>query len=184
VTGEALVSVVVVDDHTLFRDGLKELLCTHPAFRVVGEGGSGPQAITLAADLTPDVILLDVEMPGPGPRATVKQLRYASPFTKIIVLTMHDDAALVHDLLDCGASAYLAKTIARDELVAAVRAVIRSEEWVLLSVSRKTIQALDRQQEKPASSVFRRVNSTSCDCWPGRRAMQRSPPSCSSPQAP
>ncbi|MCE7002299.1 response regulator transcription factor [Kibdelosporangium philippinense] len=141
------VRLVVVDDHTLFREGVREMLQTAPNFQVVGEGESGAQAITLAGELQPDVVLLDVEMPGPGVAVTIKQIRFTAPFTKIVILTMHDDPVLVHDLLELGASAYLVKTVGKDELVAAVRSVARGDGNVLLSVSRMTIEGLDRQHE-------------------------------------
>lgn len=140
------VNVVIVDDHTLFRDGLREMLLTDPLFTVVGEGASGMDAVELAGELQPDVVLLDVEMPGPGARATISQLRYVAPFAKVVILTMHDDPVLVHDLLESGASAYMVKTVAKDELIAAVRSVARGDGNVLLSVSRATIERLDRQQ--------------------------------------
>lgn len=144
--GQEKVAIVIVDDHTLFREGLREMLVTDPLFSVVGEGASGSQAVSLASELQPDVILLDVEMPGPGARVTISQLRFAAPFTKIVILTMHDDPVLVHDLLESGASAYMVKTVAKDELIAAVRSVSRGDGNVLLSVSRTTIERLDRQQ--------------------------------------
>jgi DNA-binding NarL/FixJ family response regulator len=145
-THEGAVRVIVVDDHTLFRQGLRELLSTDPHFTVVAEGASGPEAVALAGEHRPDVILLDVEMPGAGAKATIKQLRRAAPYTRIVVLTMHDDSALVHELLEGGASAYLVKTIVREELIAAVRSVSRSQSNVLLSVSRETIEGLDRHR--------------------------------------
>jgi DNA-binding NarL/FixJ family response regulator len=145
-TDDGMIRVVVVDDHTLFRQGIRELLSTDPGFLVVAEGASGAEAVELAREHHPDVILLDVEMPGPGPTATIKQLRHAAPHTRVVVLTMHDDSALVHELLDSGASAYLVKTIVREELMAAVRSVNRIESNVLLSVSRETIEGLDKHR--------------------------------------
>jgi DNA-binding NarL/FixJ family response regulator len=138
--------VIVVDDHTLFRQGIRELLTTDPDFSVVAEGASGPEAVQLATRHRPDVLLLDVEMPGQGAKVTIKQLRRAAPETRIVVLTMHDDPALVHELLESGASAYLVKAIGRDELIAAVRSVSRTQSHVLLSVSRETIEGLDKQR--------------------------------------
>ena len=92
-------------------------------------------------------------MPGPGAKAVVDQVRVASPETKIIILTMHDDPALVRQLLESGASAYLLKTVARAELLAAVHAVVRSPDNVVLSVSRRTIGRLDHESEAPPSPL-------------------------------
>jgi DNA-binding NarL/FixJ family response regulator len=149
------VRVVVVDDHTLFRQGISEMLGTDPQFAVVAEGASGHEAVSLVSEHRPDVVLLDVEMPGPGAKATVRQLRKVAADTQIVVLTMHDDPNLVHELLGSGVSAYLLKTIGRDELIAAVRAVAHNSRQVLLSVSRETIESLDgvsRPDRSPLSA--------------------------------
>ncbi|MDI6099380.1 response regulator transcription factor [Actinoplanes sp. NEAU-A12] len=151
-TGPALESITVclADDHTLMRDGIREMLSTEPEFRVVGEAPSGHDAIALVARLRPDVLLLDVEMPGPGPVAVIRQVRAMAPTTRVVVLTMHDDAEMVHQLLDAGAVAYLLKTILREELIAAVRSVVRrpAQNNILLAVSRETVQQLDRQKAR------------------------------------
>ena len=144
--------LVIVDDHTLFRNGLRELLSHAPDLTVVGEGSSGPEAVALAEQLRPDVLLLDVEMPGPGAAETVEQLQRVAPDTRIVVLTMHEDPALVHELLSRGASAYLNKTIGIQELGSAVRAVDRSSGTVLLSVRRDTFAGIDGQCGKPLLS--------------------------------
>ncbi|MGH3924688.1 MAG: response regulator transcription factor [Pseudonocardiaceae bacterium] len=133
-----------MDDHTLFREGLAELLISDPAFRVVAQGSSGTDALVLVREHRPDVALVDVEMPGPAARVTVSTLRQEHPDTKVIVLTMHDNPELVRELLDQGAAAYLVKTIARHELIAAVRSVATRRDNVLLSVSRSTIDQLDK----------------------------------------
>ncbi|MGH3932780.1 MAG: response regulator [Pseudonocardiaceae bacterium] len=138
------ISIVLVDDHTLFREGLAELIGCDPAFRVVAQGSSGTDALTLVQRHRPDVVLVDVEMPGPGARETVSRLSQQHPDTKVVVLTMHDKPELVWELLDQGAAAYLVKTIARHELIAAVRAVATNRNNILLSVSRSTMKQLDR----------------------------------------
>jgi len=147
------VRVVVADDHTLFREGVRELLSSDPSFTVVAEAATGQQVIMLAAEHLPDLLLLDVEMPGPGAEAVIVQVRYVSPLTKIIVITMHDEPALVHQLLECGASAYLVKTIGRSELLAAVHAVNRSADNVVVSVSRRTMERLDGRQGQQVATL-------------------------------
>lgn len=140
---DADISVALADDHTLFREGVKEMLSTDPRLRVVGEAADGPATVALCVERQPDVLLLDVEMPGPGAAAVLRQLRRLCPRTQVIVLTMHDDADVVHELLECGATAYLVKTIPRAELIAAVGAVAREPATVRLSVSRETVERLD-----------------------------------------
>lgn len=139
-----VITVVVVDDHTLFREGLAELLTCDAAFRVVAQGSSGADALALVREHRPDVVLVDVEMPGPGARATVRAICQEHPDTNVIVLTMHDEAELVREMLSQGAAAYLVKTIQRHELIAAVRSVATGRDNILLSVSRSTIDGLDK----------------------------------------
>jgi DNA-binding NarL/FixJ family response regulator len=138
------ISVVLVDDHTLFREGLAELLASDTTLHVVAQGSNGADALALVAEHRPDVVLVDVGMPGPGARATVGRLSQEHPDTRVIVLTMHDKPELVWELLDQGAAAYLVKTIAHQELIAAVRSVVTSPGNILLSVSRRTIHQLDK----------------------------------------
>ena len=147
------VRVMVADDHTLLREGLRELLTTDPAFVVVADAATGPDVVAQAAEHRPDLLLLDVQMPGPGARTVVERVRAASPDTKIVILTMHDDPVLVRQLLNSGASAYLLKTVARAELLAAVHTVTRSPDNVVLSVSRNTIGRLEHDQEPSPSPL-------------------------------
>lgn len=137
------ITIALADDHTLFREGLRVMLSTDSRLRVVGEAAQGQAAVAVCVEQRPDVLLLDVEMPGPGAAAVIRQVRRLCPDTQIIVLTMHDDADVVHELLDSGAAAYLVKTVPRAELVAAVGSVAQQPTTVLLSVSRRTVERLD-----------------------------------------
>ncbi|MDT4915307.1 MAG: hypothetical protein QOH89_7 [Pseudonocardiales bacterium] len=132
-------SIVVVDDHNLFRAGLIELLGSMPEFSTCGDGASGGEAVMLADKKRPDVVLLDIEMPGPGAPATIRKIVEVSPHTRVVVLTMHDDPDLVRSILDAGAAGYLLKSAGRDELVAAINAARRNNSTVLVCVSRATL---------------------------------------------
>jgi DNA-binding NarL/FixJ family response regulator len=143
-------SIVVVDDHYLFRAGLIELLDSMPEFSVSGDGASGVEAIALAHEQRPDVILLDIEMPGPGTPATIRKIAEASPHTRVVVLTMHDDPELVRSIVDAGAAGYLVKSAGREELVAAINAARRDESTVLVCVSRTTLLNMGRGGGIPA----------------------------------
>lgn len=151
--GTRAISVVLVDDHTLFREGLAELLTSDTTFHVIAQGSDGADALALVTEHRPDVVLIDVEMPGPGARATVSRLHQEHPDTRVIVLTMHDKPELVLELLDQGAAAYLVKTIARQELIAAVHSVVTSRDNIMLSVSRRTINLLDKPSPTGALSA-------------------------------
>lgn len=150
----AEITVALADDHTLFRDGVREMLATDPSLRVVGEAAHGEATIALCVERQPDVLLLDVEMPGPGVAAVLRQLGQLCPRTRAIVLTMHDDADIVHEVLDCGAVGYLVKTIHRAELIAAVAAAASEPATVRLSVSRQTVERLDKQRRTPREGAL------------------------------
>jgi DNA-binding NarL/FixJ family response regulator len=149
-------TIVVVDDHHLFRAGVIEMLATVPDFRIVAEGSSGVQAITLTHEHQPDVAVLDLEMPGPGAKATVRRVLEASAGTKVVVLTMHDDPNLVRELLEAGASGYLLKTAGRNELVAAIKSASGTQGSVLLAVSRRTALSLARTESGEPEVLSRR----------------------------
>jgi DNA-binding NarL/FixJ family response regulator len=140
------ITIALADDHTLFREGIKEMLTADPDIKIVGEAAEGNATVALALKRCPDILLLDVEMPGPGAASVIRQVSRGCPAVRIIVLTMHDDVDLVHSLLGCGAAAYLVKTILRDELIAAIRSVVRGSDTVTLSVSRHTIERFDTQR--------------------------------------
>ncbi|WP_219807447.1 response regulator transcription factor [Streptomyces sp. SM14] len=142
-TAAPAVRICLADDHTLMRDGLKEVLGTAPGFAVVGEAATSTEAVTLAARLHPDVLLLDVEMPGPRASEAITEIARVSPATHVLVLTMHDDPDMVHEMLEAGAAGYLLKSILREELITVVRSVTRQHaSSVVLIVSRRTAEHL------------------------------------------
>ena len=127
----AATTVLLVDDHRIFRESLRALLDLHEDVRVVAEAGSGEEAVRLAGAHVPDVVLLDVEMPGQSVLTTLADLRRAVPDARVVVLTMHENTSLARLLLLQGASAYLIKTIGHQELVDAVRASVASAPELL-----------------------------------------------------
>jgi DNA-binding NarL/FixJ family response regulator len=142
-------TIVIVDDHYLFRAGLIELLDSIPEFSICGDGASGAEAITLAREQQPDVVLLDIEMPGPRTADTIRGIVDASPHTKVVIVTMHDDPDLVRVIVGAGAAGYLVKSAGRDELVTAIRAARRNESTVLVCVSRTTLLNMGRGAAAP-----------------------------------
>ncbi|AYJ50576.1 response regulator [Rhodococcus sp. P1Y] len=148
-TGLRPARVVLADDHTLFRDGLAALIETDPAFEVVAQCPDGASAIEVVADLIPDIAVLDIEMPGPGARAVVTAIRDRAPSVAIVILSMHQDSEMLRDLLDAGASAFLAKTVARDQLIAGLHSVQQSPGNILLSTSRESIGVALAESPEP-----------------------------------
>jgi DNA-binding NarL/FixJ family response regulator len=119
------IRVVVVDDHALFRSGLALLLELDRRISVVGEGGSGREAILLAQELSPDIMLLDVEMDRTSAESTIRQLNRSTPAVLVIVLTMHRDTVLKRQLLSAGAIDYVTKDMAGIELAEVLIRVFR-----------------------------------------------------------
>jgi DNA-binding NarL/FixJ family response regulator len=148
------ISVLLADDHTLFRAGIREMLSAGVDLQVIGEVATGLKAISTAVEKRPDVLLLDVEMPGPGAAEVIRQIRDRASATRIIVVTMHDDPDIVQELLSCGAAAYLVKTVMRDELLAAVRSVVESASTVMLSVSRQTFELFRERAKTDRGAVL------------------------------
>lgn len=130
--GRREIRILAADDHSLLRGALCELLDLHDGLTVVAQAGDGPSAVALAAEHQPDIVLLDVEMPGPGPLQTVRALRERAPQARIVVLTMHDDARLIESLLKAGTSAYLHKEVDREILVSAIRSAMAGGKTTFL----------------------------------------------------
>jgi DNA-binding NarL/FixJ family response regulator len=118
------ITIVIADDHVLFRQGLAALLREQPGWSVVGEAGSGEEAVALVAALKPDVAVLDVEMAGIGGIDAARRIREISAGTKIVALSMYTSAHYQQRMRHAGASAYVRKSQPIGELVDAVRAVI------------------------------------------------------------
>jgi two-component system response regulator NreC len=124
------IRVLIADDHAILRSGLRLLIDAEPDLAVVGEAGDFAEAIRLATSLQPDVVTLDLSMPGGSGLASIERLRAAAPASRLIVLTMHDDPAYVRSALAVGASGYVAKSAADDALIGAIRSVHRGRLFV------------------------------------------------------
>lgn len=146
------VRVLLADDHTLFREGVAEIFAAEENLLVVGRAEDGEGAVALAEKERPDVVLLDVEMPGPGAEETTRRILRASPSSRVVVLTMHDEAPLVRSLLGSGAHAYMIKSATRQELLAAVDALDRDGDRAVLSVSRETLERLEGHEKETLSA--------------------------------
>jgi DNA-binding NarL/FixJ family response regulator len=136
--GDAI-TVVIVDDHGLIREGLREILETQPDIKVVGEAGDSSTAGAVVAERQPSVVLLDVEIPGDDVATTVVRLLRLAPRTEIIILSMHDGPHLLRRLLALGIRGYLLKSVTGQELVSAVRNACAEDGRITLSVSRRSL---------------------------------------------
>ena len=133
--------ILLADDHAIVREGLKRLIEAQPGMSVVGEAESGGEVIELAAKLTPDIAVVDISMGEiNGARAT-REIRQQCPNTKVVALTVHEDKSYLHELLEAGASGYILKRAASEELVHAIGIVAGGGIYVDPRVAGKLIQS-------------------------------------------
>ena len=130
------IRVVLVDDHVILRDALRALLHSVPDIQVVGEAGDGKEAVAVARRAAPDVVVLDLVMPGGDGATATLALSQLDPAPKVLILTMHDEDERLVSLLKDGARGYLSKTCAYQDLVDAIRAVAAGEFFVRPAVAR------------------------------------------------
>ncbi|MBP1464634.1 response regulator transcription factor [Candidatus Chloroploca sp. M-50] len=138
------ITLLIADDHTMFRQGLRELLERKGGFKVVAEVSDGIAAVEAAREQRPDIALLDISMPGMTGIEAARQITQVSPHTRSIVLTMHRDERTVLEALRAGANAYLLKDADSDELIEAVRLVHRGEASLAGSAAARVLDLLRR----------------------------------------
>ncbi|HRF82317.1 MAG TPA: response regulator transcription factor [Flavobacteriales bacterium] len=123
-------SLLLVDDQSIFLDGIESLLERLPEVRVVGKAHNGQDAVRLSAELQPDVVLMDINMPHMDGIEANKRIRKASPATRVIVLSMYGHREFVLELLDSGVGGYLLKTTGKNELAEAILTVARGGQYI------------------------------------------------------
>lgn len=138
------VRVLLVDDQSLFREGLRTLLSVHAGIKVVGEAANGEEAVHRVKALEPDVVLMDLRMPVLGGVEATRRVRAANSNCKVIVLTTFDDDEDVFDALRAGASGYLLRDGPSEKLVEAIRATARGESFLEPSVAAKVVAEFNR----------------------------------------
>ncbi len=135
------IRVLLADDHPLVRAGIRATLTREENVTLVGEAINGDGVRRLCQDLTPDVLLLDIRMPGPPPAQTVAYLRQQCPDVKVLVLTAYDDDAYVRGLIGAGAVGYVLKDEAPETVVRAIRSVMRGDSWFSRAIVEKLAQS-------------------------------------------
>ena len=146
-----VIRVVIADDHALFRRGLHIVLADEDDIEVVGEASNGAEALELCAQLAPDVVLMDVRMPGTGGIEAAKSLRDVTPGAKIVMLTISDEEEDLYEAIKAGASGYLLKEIPIDEVADAIRSVHAGQSHISPSMATKLLTefaAMARKEEE------------------------------------
>jgi len=143
------IRVLLVDDHGIVREGLRQVLAADADFDVVGEASNGAQALAIAAREQPDVVLLDITMPGDSGLVVAQKLRQEVPKARVLILSVHDDAEYVLESVRAGAHGYLRKDTTPADLRAAVRAVHSGDAWFSPAVAKRLTEVLRSETPMP-----------------------------------
>ena len=135
------ITIVLADDHEIFRQGLQMLLGSQPDFQVVGQATNGLDAIAMAERLRPQILVVDMLMPGLSGMDVAQEVRQRLPETKVIVLSMHDDESYVLTALQNGAAAYVLKDSSTADLIQAIRAAISGKRFLSAPIAERAIQS-------------------------------------------
>ncbi len=147
---EGPVKLLLVDDHPIVRSGLRMLFLSEPGMQIVGEAGSGEEAIEAVRRLQPDVVIMDVSMPGMNGIEATRRIKAAHPQTAVLALTMYEDEQYFFEMLNAGASGYIPKRAAPDDLVSAIRVVAEGNVFLYSTLARFLIRDMaERAGDEP-----------------------------------
>lgn len=147
--------LLLADDHAVVRSGLRMLLEAQPDFEIVGEAETGTAAVMMVKELKPDAVLMDIQMPDLNGIEATKLIRDESPETRVLALTMHEDDHYFFEMLQAGASGYVLKRAAPDELVQAIRTVCRGEVFLYPTMAKRLVSDyLKRSDENDTARAY------------------------------
>jgi two-component system response regulator DegU len=138
------VKIIIADDHQLFREGVKRIINMEEDMEVIGECGDGIQVVELCNQITPDIVLMDINMPLENGVVATERLKLIFPDIKVIILSIHDDESYVFETLRKGASGYLLKDMEAESLINAIRSVVAGHAYIHPKVTGKLINQLRR----------------------------------------
>ncbi len=146
--------IVIAEDYTILREGLRSLLSSHPEFEIVGEAEDGQEAIRSVEKLKPDLALMDLSMPRMNGMDAIKEIKKRSPETKVLVLTVHKTEEYIHAALQSGADGYILKDSTHAELGMAIKHILEGKRYISPGISESLIEGYleGRKKEKPPSA--------------------------------
>lgn len=136
------IRILITDDHGVMRAGLRALLVSEPSIQVVGEAANGEEAIRLAQDKSPDIILMDIGLQGMDGIETTRHIKRLFPAIQVLILTVYEDESLLEEAIRAGASGYLIKRAAEEDLMAAIQAISRGDMYIHPAVTRLLVKSL------------------------------------------
>jgi len=146
--------VLLVDDHEVVRLGLKALLEHHPQFDVIGEAGNAREALEQVSRLTPDIVLMDIRLPGPSGIEACEEITHRFPNTRVVMLTSYAEDEMLFSAIRAGASGYVLKQIGGEDLVRALEAVGRGEALLDTAVTQRVFQEVRKAVKDEEASAF------------------------------
>ena len=146
------IRVVLADDHAIVREGVRMILNAQPDMEVIGEASNGAGALSLAHTLKPDLVLMDIGMPGMNGLEATRALKEAHPLIQVLILTMHEDEDYFFRILAAGASGYVLKGAGSDELLSAIRAVSQGGVYLFPTMAKKLVSDYLKGQESSAGA--------------------------------
>lgn len=154
------IRVLLVDDHALFRRGIASILAAERGFEVVGEAGDGLEALERARELMPDVILMDIFMPGANGLEATRRIKEALPYVKIVMLTVSEEDQNLFEAIKSGAQGYLLKKIEPQELFAMLKGIVQGDAPISRAMAAKILGEFARQTRQPAATASPGANLT------------------------
>ena len=155
--------ILLCDDQAVIRDGLEMLLTLEKDFQVIGTAQDGAEAVELAAQKQPDLILMDLKMPGTNGIEATRQIRARFPEMKILVLTTYDDDEWVFDAIRAGASGYLLKDTPRQKIIEAIRGTMEGKSFVDPAIAGKLMNQVASNQKQPTSLLVEKLTERELD---------------------
>ena len=156
------IRIVIADDHGLIRAGLRALLEDVPDIQVVGEAADGNAVLRLAAELQPDLVLMDVSMPGISGIEATSQVKVISPQTRMLALTVHEDEGILREMIRAGASGYIIKRAVESDLIQAIRIISSGDMYIYPALTRSLFKdfspKLENHQDQPEALTPREID--------------------------
>lgn len=147
------IRILITDDHGVMRAGLRAMLEDDARLQVVGEAADGETALQLAASAHPDVVLLDIGLPGIDGIETTRRLHRLLPETRVLILSVYEDEGLLHEAIQAGAAGYVIKRAAEEELIAAILAVSRGDMYIHPAITRLLIKDLSPRVQSRKETI-------------------------------
>jgi DNA-binding NarL/FixJ family response regulator len=153
------IRLMLVDDHAIVREGLRALLDDEQNFTIVGEAANGDEACKVVGRIQPDIVLMDLKMPGMTASDAIRMIRAAHPHVKVVALTSYADDSQVRDIVAAGAQGYILKDVTKSDFISALRTVASGQTWLHPQAQRSLVDQLRHRQPDPFALLTQRERS-------------------------